>query len=150
MFTPASGDAALSPSRTASQAIRDNVSYRPRAAGERRASFGDSGIPARERRQSPRRSVIIVLADDSAFSEDALPFNALSSAGDVDVTVACAGNLSVVGTLRERARDVRVLIGPAGMTGEDLREFAMGQVAGDIVTLLDGAALADSRQGLRP
>ena len=150
MFTPASSDVAVSVSRTGSPAIRDSVSYRPPSAGDRRTNFGDSELPSRERRQSPRRSVIIVLSDDSAFSEDALAAHALTPASDVDVTVACAGNLSVVGTLRERARDVRVLVAPAGMSGEDLREFAMSQVAGDIVTLFDGAALANSRPGLRP
>jgi hypothetical protein len=64
----------------------------------------------------------------------------LAADGDetVDVIVACAGQPHGIGALQRRGRDVQVLLAPAGTSKEDLREFAMSQAPGDIVTLLSG------------
>ena len=43
-----------------------------------------------------------------------------------------------------RNADAQFLLAPAGTTTEDLRELAMRQVPGDIVTLLTGALVHDS------
>lgn len=145
MLSPTSANAALPATRTAAAASRETVAYRPVVAGDRRSYTIAPDIPVLERRRTPRQSVIVVVSDDSVFSADALACHAIASGGDVDVTVACAGNLSVVGALRERPRNVRVLVGPVGMTRADLRELAMSQVSGDIVTLVDESTLAGPR-----
>jgi hypothetical protein len=43
--------------------------------------------------------------------------------------------------LQRSVRDAQFLLAPAGTSTEDLRELAMRQVPGDIVTLLSGALL---------
>ena len=68
----------------------------------------------------------------------------LSATGDaeaVDVILACAGQPSGIGALQRRVRDLQVLLAPAGTSREDLRELAMTQAPGDIVTLLNGTLL---------
>ena len=56
----------------------------------------------------------------------------------VDVIVACAGPSSSLAALQRRVRDIQVLLAPAGTSVGDLRELAMKQSPGDIVTLLSG------------
>jgi hypothetical protein len=65
----------------------------------------------------------------------------LADLGDqdvVDVIVACAGPSSSLAALQRRVRDIQVLLAPAGTSVGDLRELAMKQSPGDIVTLVSG------------
>jgi len=97
-----------------------------------------------ERRQGPRRtprkSLIVVLPEDHVVSPD-LVTERLSEGGgadDTDVILACAGQPSSIAALQRRIRDLQILLAPAGTTVEDLRELAMNQAPGDIITLMGG------------
>jgi hypothetical protein len=69
---------------------------------------------------------------------------------DIDVVVACAGQPTNLSALQRSVGDAQFLLAPAGTSTEDLRELAMRQVPGDIVTLLSGALLraADAKAPL--
>jgi hypothetical protein len=56
----------------------------------------------------------------------------------VDVILACAGQPLSIAALQRKVRDLQVLLAPAGTSTEDLRELAMKQAPGDIVSLLTG------------
>jgi hypothetical protein len=91
-------------------------------------------------RRTPRKSLIVVLPEKHAVSPD-LVSDQLPPEGDdevVDVILACAGPPRSIAALQRRVRDIQVLLAPAGTSTEDLRELAMSQAAGDIVTLLSG------------
>jgi len=91
-------------------------------------------------RRTPRRSLIVVLPDNHVLSPD-LVSNCFPPEGDselVDVILACAGQPLGIAPLQRRVRDLQVLLAPAGTSTEDLRELAMSQAPGDIVTLLSG------------
>jgi hypothetical protein len=98
----------------------------------------------RERREGPRRtprkSLIVVLPENHVVSPD-LVTERLSEGGsaeETDVILACAGQPSSIAALQRRIRDIQILLAPAGTTGEDLRELAMNQAPGDIITLMGG------------
>ena len=93
-------------------------------------------------RRAPRMSVVVVLPENHVVSPDAL-LNGLRACGDVevDVMVACAGQPTNLGALQRCVRDAQFLLAPAGTSPEDLREMALAQAPGDIVTLLPGALL---------
>ena len=91
-------------------------------------------------RRTPRKSLIVVLPENHVVSPD-LVAERLSGERDsdeVDVILACAGQPSSIAALQRRVRALQVLLAPAGTSGEDLRELAMNQAPGDIVTLLSG------------
>jgi len=91
-------------------------------------------------RRTPRKSLIVVLPENHVVSAD-LVVERLSDEKDsdqVDVILACAGQPSSIAILQRRVRDLQILLAPAGTSGEDLRELAMNQAPGDIVTLLSG------------
>jgi hypothetical protein len=90
-------------------------------------------------RRTPRRSLIVVLPENHVVSPD-LVSGRMAREGEetVDVIIACAGQPHGIGALQRRVRDLQVLLAPAGTSKEDLREFAMSQAPGDIVTLLSG------------
>jgi len=69
----------------------------------------------------------------------------------VDVIVACAGQPTNLHALQRRIRGLQVLLAPAGTSREELRELALKESAGDIVTFLMGAPprVAD-RESLQP
>jgi hypothetical protein len=95
-------------------------------------------------RRTPRKSLIVVLPEDHVVSPD-LVSERLPAEGDseaVDVILACAGQPLNIATLQRRVRDLQVLLAPAGTSSEDLRELAMNQAPGDIVTLLSGTPAA--------
>ena len=95
--------------------------------------------PGRSRR-TPRKSFIVVLPENHAVSAD-LVTERLPAEGDnemVDVILACAGQPLSIAALQRRVRNIQVLLAPAGTSTEDLRELAMNQAPGDIVTLLSG------------
>jgi len=95
-----------------------------------------------EPRRTPRVSLIVVLPENHVVSPDRLA-EGLRAHGnqDVDVVVACAGQPTNLSALQRSVGDAQFLLAPAGTSTEDLRELAMRQVPGDIVTLLSGALL---------
>ena len=101
-----------------------------------------------ERRSSPRRtpriSVVVVLPENHAVSPASL--TSLCKLGDqeVDVVVACAGQPADLNALQRSVRGAQFILAPAGTSAEDLRELAMQQAPGDIVTLLSGALLTET------
>ena len=103
----------------------------------RRIAVGASAL-----RRAPRMSLILVLPDDPVAHPDRVA-HCLSSGRDDerDVTIACAGQPNNLDALKRIARTARFLLAPSGTSAEDLRELAMEQTPGDIVTLLNGAAL---------
>ncbi|MDB4870284.1 MAG: hypothetical protein JWL97_1288 [Gemmatimonadales bacterium] len=95
---------------------------------------------ARAPRRTPRKSLIVVLPENHVVSPD-LVTNSLPGEGIdevVDVILACAGPPLGITALQRRVRDLQILLAPAGTSTEDLRELAMSQAPGDIVTLLSG------------
>lgn len=92
-------------------------------------------------RRTPRKCLIVVLAEDHVVSSEQVTAR-LPREGDgeeIDVILACAGQPRSISALQRKIRDLQVLLAPAGTSTEDLRELAMGQAPGDIVTLLSGA-----------
>jgi hypothetical protein len=107
---------------------------------ERIGATSVAPAPLKGPRRTPRRSLIVVLPENHVVSPDVVS-NSLAAQGDnelVDVILACAGQPHGLGALQRRIRDLQVLLAPAGTSKEDLREFAMSQAPGDIVTLLSG------------
>ena len=71
----------------------------------------------------------------------------ISNERDVDVIVACAGQPMNLQALQRTIVDAQFLLAPAGTSMEDLRELAMRQAPGDIVTLLSGALMSQALTG---
>lgn len=93
-------------------------------------------------RRTPRISLIVVLPDNHVLSADKLAQRLpVGGEHEVDIIVACAGQPADLGSLHRTARGAQFLLAPAGTTEEELREIAMTQAPGDIVTLLSGALL---------
>jgi hypothetical protein len=82
--------------------------------------------------------MIVVLPDNHAVSAADLARMPAQDGEAVDVIVACAGQPGSLTPLQRQVRDLQVLLAPAGTSGEDLRELAMRQAPGDVVTLLCG------------
>jgi len=93
-------------------------------------------------RRTPRVSLIVVLTENHVVSPDRLA-EGLRAHGnqDIDILVACAGQPTNLSALQRSVGDAQFLLAPAGTSTEDLRELAMRQAPGDIVTLLSGALL---------
>ena len=91
-------------------------------------------------RRTPRKSVIVVVPDNHFVSADLVTARLRTQPGneDVDVILACAGQPVNIAALQRQVRDLQVLLAPPGTSTEDLRELAMKQASGDIVTLLCG------------
>jgi hypothetical protein len=98
-----------------------------------------------ERRAVPRRSLIVILPENHVVSPDRLA-EGLRAHGNqqVDVVIACAGRPANFVAPHRSVGDTQFLLAPAGTTAEDLRELAMRQVPGDIVTLLCGDVVSES------
>jgi hypothetical protein len=108
---------------------------------ERVSAFaGASGVP-KGRRRTPRKSLIVVLPDNHVVSPEQVSDCLPPESDDelVDVILACAGQPLGIAPIQRRVRDLQVLLAPAGTSTEDLRELAMSQAPGDIVTLLSGS-----------
>lgn len=91
-------------------------------------------------RRTPRRSLIVVLPENHIVAPERVVEHLTDVGGQdvVDVIVACAGPSSSLAALQRRVRDIQVLLAPAGTSVGDLRELAMKQSPGDIVTLVSG------------
>jgi hypothetical protein len=112
--------------------------------GEAQIDSGMGASRASGHRRTPRKSLIFVLPDNHVVSPEILA-QGLPPNHDyepVDVIVACAGQPASLAALTRRVRDVQVLLAPAGTSPGDLRELAITQSSGDIVTLLSGAVLS--------
>jgi len=96
-------------------------------------------VPVAAQRRTPRTSLIVVLPANHVISPDRLAERLpAEGAEDVDIIVACAGQPVNLADLQRRVRDAQFLLAPAGTSTEDLRELAMKQAPGDIVSLLNG------------
>ena len=95
-------------------------------------------VPEAYRRRTPRTSLIVVLPDNHVISPDRLAGRLPDSGENVDVIIACAGQPVNLADLQRSVRDAQFLLAPAGTSTEDLRELAMKQAPGDIVSLLNG------------
>jgi hypothetical protein len=119
------------------------IAARP-TASEAGVLEGGPGRNQALRRRTPRISLIVVLPDNHVVSPDRLA-QGLRAHGDqdVDVVVACAGQPANLSALQGSVGDAQFLLAPVGTTIEDLRQLAMRQTPGDIVTLLSGALLPE-------
>jgi hypothetical protein len=91
-------------------------------------------------RRTPRKSLIVVLPENHVVSPGLIT-ERLPAEGDdekMDVILAYAGQSISIAALQGEVRDLQVLRAPAGTSSEDLRELAMKQAPGDIVTLVCG------------
>jgi hypothetical protein len=117
---------------------RDSLQSAPNSADSASAT-----VPNERRdgpRRTPRKSLIVVLPENHAVSPDhvAERLSESGSADETDVILACAGQPTSLAAFQRRIRDLQILLAPAGTTGEDLRELAMNQAPGDIITLIGG------------
>jgi hypothetical protein len=103
--------------------------------------LGQSTVP----RRRPKVSLIVVLPENHVVSPDRIA-EGRRAHGDqqVDVVIACAGEPANFAAARHSFGDAQFLLAPAGTTTEDLRELAMRQAPGDIVTLLSGDPAPES------
>jgi hypothetical protein len=138
-------------------AVLDDTLHHPTSPRPIDASRGTAGLDKVEEkfsgrvsdrstgpRRTPRKSLIVVLPDNHVLSPEVVA-KGLPQTDDhdlVDVIVACAGQPANLSAITRRVREVQVLLAPAGTSREDLRELAIREAPGDIVTLLSGAALA--------
>ncbi len=112
----------------------------PESALQITGSKPSPGVSNSGPRRTPRRSLIVVLPENHSLAPERVVEH-LADLGDqdvVDVIVACAGPSSSLAALQRRVRDIQVLLAPAGTSVGDLRELAMKQSPGDIVTLVSG------------
>jgi hypothetical protein len=113
--------------------------------------YGVVGLPRAfadrpaESRRTPRVSVVVVLPENHVVSPDAL-LKRLRRRDDeqIDVLVACAGQPINLSALQRDVGEAQFLLAPSGTSLEDLREMAMRQATGDIVTLVSGALLKET------
>ena len=102
-----------------------------------------------ERRRTPRTSLVVVLSGHQAISPDRLLEHLPTTDTGVDIIVACAGQPANLNALQRTVHEAQFLLAPAGTSAEDLRELAMKQAPGDIVTLLSGCLMPDVGMGER-
>jgi hypothetical protein len=95
-------------------------------------------------RRAPRVSVVVVLLENHPVSAASLTSLRKLEDQEVDVIVACAGQPSDLDALQGAVRSAQIILAPAGTSAEDLRELAMQQAAGDIVTLLNESMLTET------
>ena len=132
-------DAILVQESLRSPALVGGYYPRPSLAPDDRSPAADADDLPRLR-HTPRKSLIVILPENHSIASDAVCAR-LAAEGDpkqVDVILACAGQSSIIGALQRRVHDLQILLAPAGTTTEELRELAMNQAPGDIVTLLNG------------
>lgn len=104
---------------------------------DRGAAFSETS--SRPRR-TPRKSLILVIPENHVVPHELVDEGvpATEDQEGVDIIVACACEPENLAALQRKVRDVRVLLVLPGTSTEDLREIAMKQAPGDIVTLRNG------------
>lgn len=101
---------------------------------------GASGLGREFPRRTPRVSVIVVLPENHVVCPERVAEGLRSHQGrDVALVVACAGQPTNLSALQRSVGHAQFVLAPAGTSTEDLREMAMRQVPGDIVTLISGS-----------
>ena len=109
------------------------------------APLGEIADPPPLYRRSARRSLVLVLSESRSISSDFIVDGLrVRSEQPVDVLVACAGQPADLSALQHCVGDAQFLLAPAGTSVEDLREMAMAQAQGDIVTLLTAPQLSEA------
>ncbi len=109
------------------------------------ADLAPAGKRPRVSRNTPRVSLIVVLPEHHVVSPDRLAESLRGHEDqEVDIVVACAGQPTNLSALQRSVGEAQFLLAPAGTSVEDLRELAMRQVPGDIVTLLSGGLLQEA------
>jgi hypothetical protein len=95
-------------------------------------------------RRTPRQSLIVVLPENHTISPEMVTEHLPAKGQDeaVDVILACAGQPHNIAFLQRRIRDMQILLAPAGTSTEELRELAMQQAPGDIITLRSGTPVS--------
>jgi hypothetical protein len=147
-MTPAATEEGLNSDR-AGQTHDVAVNYpTERKKMDDRAALGSEGELAKKpasQRRTPRVSLIVVLPENHVVSPHRLA-RGLQAHGDreIDVVVACAGQPTNLSALQRSVGNAQFILAPAGTSTEDLRELAMRQVPGDIVTLVSGALLPEA------
>jgi hypothetical protein len=95
--------------------------------------------------RAPRFALIVVLPDNHVVSPDRLAERLRAHGGrNTEMVVVCAGQPTNLAALQQSVGDAQFILAPAGTSIEDLRELAMRQVPGDIVTLVSGTPVADA------
>jgi hypothetical protein len=96
-------------------------------------------------RRTPRKSLIVVLPENHVVSPELIADRLPPEGGteEMDVILAYAGQSINIAALLREVRDLQVLRAPSGTSTEDLRELAMRQAPGDIVTLLCGTPVLE-------
>ena len=134
------GDAGSSHSRSAQSYVAPVSQAQPQPITSPNGADDRQQSPQAGPRRTPRKSLIVVLPENHVVSPDVVS-ERLATEGEseaVDVILACAGQPNGLAALQRRVRDLQVLLAPAGTSGEDLRQLAMEQAPGDIVTLVSG------------
>jgi phosphoribosylcarboxyaminoimidazole (NCAIR) mutase len=113
--------------------------------GAEDSSSSESPKAPAARYRTPRVALIVVLPENHVVSAEHLA-ERLSAHGDqqVDVVIACAGQPANLAALHQSVGNAQFLLAPAGTSTADLRELAMRQVPGDIVTLLSGTPMSEA------
>ena len=108
------------------------------------ANDGHGVTDARASRRTPQVSLIVVLPENHVVTSGSL-VERLRAYRDheVHVVVACAGQPTNLVALQRTIGDAQFLLAPSGTSAQDLRELAMRQVPGDVVTLLSGAPVSE-------
>jgi len=105
------------------------------------ASARRTGVP----RRTPRVSLIVVLPEHHVVCPERLAERLRGHEDqEIDIVVACAGQPTNLSALQRSVGEAQFLLAPAGTSVEDLRELAMRQVPGDIVTLLSGGLVQEA------
>lgn len=98
--------------------------------------------------RTPRVSLIVVVPENHFVSPDRLVERLPRTVSDdIEVLVACAGQPANLAALQRTVGAAQFILAPGGTTSEDLRELAMSQATGDIVTLLSGEILSVAESG---
>ena len=128
--------------RDPSSRLNENLSVKPSKGPEleKVVPLRRFDVSSATPKRTPRQSVIFVLADDAVVHPELL-LKRLDSGEEFDLTIACAGQPGSLDALKQAARTAKFLVAPPGLSAEDLRELAMEETPGDIVTLLDAARL---------
>jgi hypothetical protein len=97
-----------------------------------------------ERRRTPRKSLIVVLPDNHTIRLEELAARLpVARNADEDVIVAWAGQHSDLDAFQRAIGGAQFLMAPPGTSTAELRQLAMTQAPGDIVTLLNAAILLE-------
>ena len=125
--------------RTVQLARRRNALSPHRAADTEGAAEPE---PRRQARQTPRMSLIVVVADNESVRIERVQQElGTSPPDDRDVIFACAGRPANLMRLSRRVHDAQFIFAPPGTSCEDLRELGIRRAHGDIITLVNGMGL---------